>query len=162
MLISKSFMTKFSCHPMHIKAHSQCHTMHLWSREGAMRITMGGVYASALREVVHVARQRAWTWSESLYESYSAKSLVRVAMVISTISWPGDRGKEGAAIASTRCTYINARKVEAKSCGHRSAKEHRRGCSSAEEHRRGCGNTEERRACHHPQKSQRPAPMNTF
>ena len=133
MLISESFMSKFSCQPLHIKAHSRYHIVHLRSREGAMRVTVGAVSGTTLREGVHAARQRVWTWSEILCGSYSAGSLVRVAMVISTISWPADRGGRGAAIASTECTCINTRKVEARSCGRRNAEERRRVCDSTED-----------------------------
>ena len=58
MLISESFMSKFGCHPMHIKAHSRYHTMHLGSREGTMRVMVGRVYTSALRDDVHAAREQ--------------------------------------------------------------------------------------------------------
>ena len=75
---------------------------------------------------VHAARQRAWTRSERLCGSYSTESLVRVAMVISIISWQADRGGGDAAIATIGCACINAPKVEAKSCGVRNAKGHRR------------------------------------
>ena len=128
-------MSKFNCHPMHIKKHSRYHTVHLRSREGAMRVTVGGLYASALREGVHAAHECAWTGNERLCGSYNARSVVRVAMVISTISWPEDRRGGGTAIASTGCTCINAPKVEAKSCGHCSAEERRWECGSAEERR---------------------------
>ena len=96
MLILESFMSKVSCHPVHIKAHSLYHIVYLESTEGAMRVTMDGVYVSALRDGVHVARERAWIGSERLCMLYSAGSMdrnVRVAMVrILTISWPEDQG----------------------------------------------------------------------
>ena len=127
MLISESFMRKFSCHPVHIKAHFRYHTMHLGSKEGAMRVTVGEVYVSALRDSVRAAREHAWTGSERLCMLYSAGSMgrnVRVAMVrILTISWPEDRGGGGAAIASTRCACASAPKVDGTNYRHCSAEE---------------------------------------
>ena len=141
MLISESFMSKFSCHPLQIKAHSHLNQC-TYSQENA---SYGGhnVWDYG-RMDVHAARQRAWTGSKILCESYSAGSLVRVLMVISTISWQADCGGGGAAIARIGCACINAQKVEARSCGGRSTEEHRQGCGSAEEHRRVCGSVENR------------------
>ena len=84
---------------------------------------------------MHAACQRAWTGTKRLLGSYSAESLVRVAMVISIISWQVDRGGRGAAIATIRCACINVPKVEARSCRARNAEGRRHRCGSAEEHR---------------------------
>ena len=127
MLISESFMSKFSCHPVHIKAHSRYHTVHLGSRECAMQVMVGRVYASALRDGLHMAYERVWIESERLCMLYSAGSMgtnVRVAVVrILTISWPEDQGGGGATIASTRCACTSAPKVDGMNCQRRSAEE---------------------------------------
>ena len=122
-----------------------------------MGVTVGGVYANALREDVHAAREHAWTRNKRVCKSYSAGSMVRVAMVISIILWLEDRGGGGAAIASIGCTCTIAPKVEARSCGRRSAEERRSEWGSTKEHRGShCPGS------HRPHKSQRAAPRSTF
>ena len=52
-------MNKFNCHPVHIKAHFQNHRVHLGSRQGAIRVMVGGVYVSALWDAVHAGCEPA-------------------------------------------------------------------------------------------------------